>query len=255
MEAPTPPDPGRFDDGAVVDAYREVDGLTPCERHLVEAHVPHGADVLDLGVGTGRTVGELRARAGTYVGIDLAPRMVEVARRRHPEADLRVGDATELPDVADASVDAVLWSYNGLDYVADAARRRAWAECRRVLRPGGCVIASSHDPRAVLAAPPRGGSSPARWAAVTLLMTGRRLARGLRHGVLWRGHGWVVDPAWGGLPTHMATPARVRDEVRAAGLEVVEVRHGDEPRRALVGRTPWWYYVARPAGTGTPRSR
>src|SRR5262249_55005423 len=52
--------------------------------------VPPGLRVLDLGCGTGRLLKELRPSYG--VGVDFSPKMVEIARREHPEFNFYMGD-------------------------------------------------------------------------------------------------------------------------------------------------------------------
>ncbi len=61
--------------------------------------IPPGSRILDLGCGTGRLLAELRPSRG--VGVDLSPRMVEEARRRHPDLEFHVGDIED-PAVLDA---------------------------------------------------------------------------------------------------------------------------------------------------------
>jgi SAM-dependent methyltransferase len=59
-------------------------------ERLVRSLVPPGSRVLEVGVGSG----DLLAAVGGpgSVGIDVSPRMVELAKERHPELDLRVVD-------------------------------------------------------------------------------------------------------------------------------------------------------------------
>lgn len=52
--------------------------------------IPAGARVLDLGCGTGRLLAELRPSEG--IGVDLSVRMIEIARREHPELRFVHGD-------------------------------------------------------------------------------------------------------------------------------------------------------------------
>ena len=102
----------------------------------------HG-DVLEIAVGTGRNL-PLFARDITLTGIQLSPRMLEVARRRADEfgraAGLRLGDAQDLP-FADESFDTVVCT---LSLCSIPDENRAVAEAVRVLRPGGRFILLEH---------------------------------------------------------------------------------------------------------------
>jgi SAM-dependent methyltransferase len=99
--------------------------------------------VLDIGVGGGRTAGLLAPSARSYVGVDVSPEMVALARQRFPETDLRVGDACDLAGLPDGHFDLVLFSYNGLDALDHADRSRALAAMARVVAPEGRVLFSS----------------------------------------------------------------------------------------------------------------
>ena len=59
--------------------------------------LPKGASILDVGCGTGRHARALAARGYEVVGVDLSPRMIEVARQRAEGtgAQFVVGDARE----------------------------------------------------------------------------------------------------------------------------------------------------------------
>ena len=101
--------------------------------------------VLDLGYGTGRTVGLLAPWTDRYVGLDYTPAMVAAARTSHPGVDLRWGDARDLAVFEDESFALVVFSFNGIDAVDREGRSRALAEIRRVLAPGGQVLYSTHN--------------------------------------------------------------------------------------------------------------
>jgi SAM-dependent methyltransferase len=107
--------------------------------HVTDAAgVAPGHRVLDVACGTGvvaRTAAERVGPAGTVVGVDLNPAMLEVARRLRPDIDWRRGDAGALP-VADASFDAVLCQA-AMMFFPD--RAGAVREMARVLDEDGAV--------------------------------------------------------------------------------------------------------------------
>jgi SAM-dependent methyltransferase len=122
---------------------RTAEELEPAAEHVVSlAGLRNGERVLDLATGTGNAA--LRAaRAGAAVtGLDAAPRLIDVARRRaaggRVEASFVVGDVQALPFRED-SFDAVL-SVFGLIFGADADR--AFAEMMRVLQADGRALFS-----------------------------------------------------------------------------------------------------------------
>ncbi len=103
--------------------------------------------VLDAGCGTGADVAGLmqRYRKARIVALDFAVPMLQQARRqggwlRRPGC--LCGDLEHLP-LASASVDLV-YSNLALQWVNDL--ERAFAETRRVLRPGGLFLFSSFGP-------------------------------------------------------------------------------------------------------------
>ena len=107
------------------------------DRPMLE-RVEHSgaASVLDVGCGEGRFCRMLAARGLSPVGIDLAPALLEAARRRHPAGDYRLADAARLP-FGEAAFDLVV-AYLSLIDIPDLAR--AIAEMHRVLRPGGHLL-------------------------------------------------------------------------------------------------------------------
>ncbi|PYX33990.1 MAG: hypothetical protein DMG80_03905, partial [Acidobacteria bacterium] len=143
-----------YDSVEVAEHYANLAYLTPCEQHMFDSHVRVGARILEIGVGGGRVSGYLLQRASSYIGVDYAPRMVAACRQKFPAADFRVADASDLSVFSDGSFDVVVMAFNTIDYlVPDSARARCITEVRRVLKPSGVLIFSSHNPRAVLVSP------------------------------------------------------------------------------------------------------
>ncbi|MEV6524704.1 class I SAM-dependent methyltransferase [Longispora sp. NPDC051575] len=99
------------------------------------------ADILDVGGATGVYAAPLAAAGHRVHVVDPVPDHVAAAGAL-PGVTAAVGDARAL-DVADASVDAVLL-FGPLYHLTDRADRvLAWAEARRVLRPGGVVLGAT----------------------------------------------------------------------------------------------------------------
>jgi ubiquinone/menaquinone biosynthesis C-methylase UbiE len=100
-------------------------------------------DVLEVAIGTGRNLPfyppDIR-----ITGVEFSPAMLEIARERASavgrQVDLRLGDAQAL-DLPDAAFDTVLCT---LSLCAIPDERRAIAEMKRVLRPGGRLVLVDH---------------------------------------------------------------------------------------------------------------
>jgi ubiquinone/menaquinone biosynthesis C-methylase UbiE len=120
----------------------------PWARDLIERARPIGPSerLLDLGCGTGIVARLLRERLGgaaSIVGVDMNPQMIAHARTLAPELDWREGSAMALP-FADGAFDLVLCQ-EMLQFAPD--RAVALREIRRVLSPGGRLVASTWRPR------------------------------------------------------------------------------------------------------------
>ncbi len=96
---------------------------------------PAPCEVLDVGCGTGRLLEKAGGLwpAARLLGVDPAPGMIDVARRRIPQATTEVAGAEALP-FPDASVDLVLTCVS-LHHWKN--RGQGLREAARVLRPGG----------------------------------------------------------------------------------------------------------------------
>ena len=121
-----------------------TDWLDNGERRAIEYAIARmrGGAILDIGVGGGRTAKLLCDAAESYCGIDYTPALIEIARRRFPDLDLRQMDARNLI-FADSSFGLVVFTYNGIDSVAAEDRNRVLREIFRVLAPGGAFVFSS----------------------------------------------------------------------------------------------------------------
>jgi SAM-dependent methyltransferase len=251
--------------------YGVLDYLTPCEQSLFEMYIRPGAAVLDLGVGGGRTTPYLSRNSSRYVGVDYASEMIRICRGKHPELEFIVAEAWDLSSIPASSFDAVVIAFNGLDYVIpDEKRALCCKECHRVLKPGGVLLFSSHNPRSIFARPTWdhervrtlaralvGESNLMRKPAVLALSLAaaaraflragwasvRRAASRIPSRAFWGGEGYMLDPAHGGLTTHCWLPHRVVAELQTQQFRIERVLGDDYPRASGEYTTDWYYYV------------
>ncbi len=101
--------------------------------------------VLDLGCGIGRLAAALAPQAGSVLGLDVSPGMIEEARTRCAGiSGLRFEACSgyDLSPQRDASFDLVL-AVDVFPYLVQAGlelAERHVAEAARILRPGGCLV-------------------------------------------------------------------------------------------------------------------
>ncbi len=109
---------------------------------LAQISVKSGATVLDVGCGTGTM---LRKMADTYgasgYGIDMEENMINEARQKCPEMDIRVSSCGDTP-FADLTFDAITAC---MAYHHFADKKGFAREAARILKPSGCLYIA--DPR------------------------------------------------------------------------------------------------------------
>jgi uncharacterized protein YceH (UPF0502 family) len=151
-ERPFPSGPER--DATVVAAYDEVASpyaerflheleQKPFDRWLLEriAALAAGRPVADVGCGPGQITAHLRTAGAAVTGIDLAPGMVEEARRRFPDIPFEVGDLRSLPPRGWAAIT----SWYSLVHLSPSELPEAIASMVRALRPGGWLGFAVHE--------------------------------------------------------------------------------------------------------------
>lgn len=248
-----------WSDPAVVAAYAGYGRLFAPEAAWLEVLRPAlgGYAMLDLGVGGGRTAVHFAPLVRSYLGIDSAPAMITACRRRlgHtvPGARFEQGDARDLAAVPEASVDFVLFSFNGIDNLPPPDRDRALAEVRRVLRPGGVFAFSTHH---------LGFAEPYRLHPslnpLQVAREARRLVQVVRDNRARRagerdGHA-VLPQAVGGWPVaqvHVTHPWQ-RARLTAAGFREARLASTwdgrgltDADRPGALAGEPWLNYLCR----------
>ena len=93
--------------------------------------------LLDVGCGSG-LFSSIASATGAYVtGIDASEALIEFARQRNTTANFTTGEMEELP--FDELTFDVVCGFNSFQYAASTGN--AFAEARRVLKPGGKLVA------------------------------------------------------------------------------------------------------------------
>jgi SAM-dependent methyltransferase len=130
-------------DGSPVELY--VDAAPHGDDEIIAAAIPPGAEVLELGCGTGRITRPLTDRGHRVVAVDESPEMVA-----HIATETICSSIEELR--LDRRFDVVLMMSFLINAPDEAVRRRLLATCTHHLRPGGVVVLQRHD-RASFAEP------------------------------------------------------------------------------------------------------
>lgn len=137
---------------------RPGNGLYPFEEpvvHQILSELPIGI-ALDAACGTGRHADYLSTLGHHVLGVDSSPDMLDLARRRVPDAEFQEGELQQLP-LPDNHADIVVCGL-ALTHVRDL--EPVFAEFARVLRPGGhLVISDVHQEQVTLGSVPRARSA------------------------------------------------------------------------------------------------
>jgi SAM-dependent methyltransferase len=150
-----PPDrafPGSAPDWGIGHYEEIAPTFLPAARVVVDTTAIQPQErILDLGCGTGNAALLAAALAHEVVGVDPAPRLLEIARSRAAAAGagttrFLAGRAEELP-LGDAEIDAAL-SVFGVVFAADAGA--AAAELSRVLAPHGRIVLAAWLPHGTI---------------------------------------------------------------------------------------------------------
>jgi SAM-dependent methyltransferase len=106
----------------------------------LDARLPDGAEVLELGCGRGVPVTRELARRHRVVGVDISAVQIELARHHVPEASFVHDDAAEL-DIAPGSLHAVV-ALHFFGHVPIGEQAPLIVRIAEWLRPGGLLLAT-----------------------------------------------------------------------------------------------------------------
>lgn len=241
----------------VVAHYERLADLQLPERTFLDRHgdALRNLDMLDVGVGGGRTTVHFAPLVRSYAAADFSTAMIESCRRRFDGRPYRfeVADARSLSPFGDASFDFILFSFNGLDYIDHDGRNAALSEIRRVSRPGALFLFSSHNMR-YLPAMMRPHFSVNPRALVWSVMSAWRSRRRNPPLAQLSALPWALihDPALDfRLTTYYIRPSMQLEQLREHGFEFIEaypltheVAITDAASLETI-KDPWIYYLAK----------
>jgi len=128
--------------------YASRNYLYKAEEAILDRLFPEliNMDMLDIGVGGGRTTIYFAPIVKSYTGIDYAHQMIRVCKEKFKDRYVfKESDARSMKEYKDNSFDFVLFSFNGIDSFGHEDRLAALKEIRRVLKNNGYFCFSSHN--------------------------------------------------------------------------------------------------------------
>ena len=119
----------------VAPAFHVIDRslLPEYRRALAALDLEPSLSVLDVATGTGTLAAAFAERGHRVAGIDFAERLLRRARRRLPQADLRLMDLADLPQLPDNAFDVIALAYV-LHGMPPQMRRFALCQAHRLAR-------------------------------------------------------------------------------------------------------------------------
>lgn len=198
------------------DEYFVGTHLLELDRAFLDRHFTRPGRLIDLGCGSGRLVVHFTQRGFDVVGVDLSENMIRVCQRKQQQSgltfELHQANICDLGAIADESCDYAICMFSTLGMVVGQERRRkALAEFRRVLKPGGLFGLHLHN----------------RWYN-TFDPQGRRWLLGDLWKQLRRSPetGDKVQARYRGIPNlrlHIYTASEIRRELKRANFNVKEM--------------------------------
>lgn len=220
-----------FETEEAVSHYCQSKELLAKERKSF-SYIRNNSKILDLGCGAGRTTLYFHEQGHNVIGVDLSNTLVSAAKALNREISYFVGDACIL-HFKDMSFDVVVFSFNGIDYIYPYQRRvMALREIKRVLKPGGLFIFSTHN-----------NCIPRDWEGILrLFVTPFKKMNNT----------YITDSSysWGGVRVYVTNPTSQIEELSSIGFEMIKLVPRnilkDVKSHSLIGLIDCWcYYVCR----------
>ncbi len=238
-------------------------GLDPAERMILKRFQRRWADmdVLDIGVGMGRTAYAFSAVCANYTGIDYVPRSIEFCRELIGEDDtvrFVQCDARYLSQQFPKKFDFIMFALCGIDSVDHPGRYMVLREVRKCLKPDGYFFFSAHS----LNAPARKLILP-RFNPLRPIRSAYRVGKTalIHYRLKWanrmvdaqKERGWAIvkdnlEDQF--LDMYFISPRLQVQQLEETGFQVVEVydRYGRTIDCSVPRNDLWLNYLCQPKG-------
>jgi len=123
----------------IAEDYTRTRSFIPEDIKMLAGYALVGERVLDSGCANGRLSEVLRDKKVDYFGVDISEKLIEIARKKYPEAKFRVADCLNLP--FPANFFDKIYSISVLHNIPSKEFRIQYLkEAKRVLKPEGFLI-------------------------------------------------------------------------------------------------------------------
>ncbi len=120
-------------DNARTKTLMEKEYLDLCLKHLKP-----GADILDLGCGTGEPIAKFFIENGMKItGIDGSPKMIELCKQRFPQMDWQIGDMRKIN--LGKKFDAII-AWDSFFHLPSEDQRKMFSIFRQHISPDGTLV-------------------------------------------------------------------------------------------------------------------
>lgn len=126
---------------AYISRFMELSLYKDSFQYLLE-NLPQKSEVFELGCGPGNVIKYLHSKRPDikFIGIDLAPAMIEAAKKENPEQKFYVLDIRDIEVIANR-FDGIISAFS-IPYLLHSDVETLLTNCRKLLKPGGLLYLS-----------------------------------------------------------------------------------------------------------------
>jgi 2-polyprenyl-3-methyl-5-hydroxy-6-metoxy-1,4-benzoquinol methylase len=138
-----------FSETVLLEDFKRVNLRQEAIKDLCGRYVPRGGRVLEIGCGVGIIAGHLKSIVGSYVGLDISARNIEIAREyvTDPKFEFRVLDVIEQPEkLEDAGRFDVVLMPDVIEHIPKERYAKVFGVIESHLEPDGVALLTFPSP-------------------------------------------------------------------------------------------------------------